>query len=133
MVLSIIDIKTSNLDKGFIPSVLTTTFMIVMFLLNPGASIVYGLFAGLLSLLFIDLDLFKGVPDVKVFTALGMGFVAFTDLVLFAFIFLSFNLLIQGILKFLIWKGWMKDLKLFPLLPVMFLGYLAYVIFFVIL
>lgn len=72
IILSFLDIKTFQLREGFIPSVLTTSFMIIAFIMAGESGLVTGLFAGLIALLFVDLNMFQGVPDVKVFIALGL-------------------------------------------------------------
>lgn len=71
LVLSILDYKTYNLEEGFIPSALTTSFILLAFLSSGALSIISGAFAFLIGMLFVDLNLYRGVADWKVFVACG--------------------------------------------------------------
>lgn len=70
-ILSILDYKTFNLEEGFIPSALTTSFLILAFVSSGALSIVSGFFAFLIGMLLVDLNLYRGVADWKVFVACG--------------------------------------------------------------
>ena len=72
VILSYLDIKTFDIKGGFIPSFLTTSFIIIEFILVGVSCIPVGLFAGLICLLLIDLNVFQGIPDIKIFIALGL-------------------------------------------------------------
>ncbi len=125
VLLSVIDLRTFNLKEGSIPSVISTLFLIVMFLLNPKTAIVFGLFAGLVSLLFVDLDLFKGLADIKVFVALAMSFSVTFSFLFFSVLMIGLTIPLQLIVKYKF-----KKLKEIPLIPVMLLAYVVIVLFF---
>jgi hypothetical protein len=86
VVLSILDFKTYNLEEGFIPSALTTSFIIVAFMSSGALSIVSGAFAFLLGMLLVDLNLYRGVADWKVFVACGFTMPTFVMIASFGFL-----------------------------------------------
>ena len=71
ILLSIIDVLTYKSKKGGIPSVITTSLIIIMFIVGDVES---GLLGLLFGLLFTDLDLWGGLADTKVFLATCMLF-----------------------------------------------------------
>ena len=80
----IIDIKTHSKENGYIPSVITTLFLI-MSLLHGGKEVLFsGVVAGLIALLLTDLEFWGGIADFKVFIASGMLFPNIFDMLIFA-------------------------------------------------
>lgn len=126
IVLSIIDFLTYNKKHGFIPSAFTTLFLIVALILgmgNPIQTLFLGAFAGLISLLFTDLDLWGGVADLKIFIAVSMLFPHIVGAVTFALILTILSFIIKSIV---IWKL-NKDKKLgyIPFIPIILLAFLG--------
>jgi len=118
IILSILDIKTFNLKKGFIPSVLTTIFLIVVFIMAGISGLITGLFACLIAMLFIDLDIFHGVADLKIFIACGITL----PTILMVGVFGLATLIAGAGYKFLAKK---TKLKQVPFIPMLLIGYVS--------
>lgn len=118
--LSLIDIFTYNKKNGYIPSILTTLFLILAFMLNFAESLFTGVFAGLLALLFTDLEFWGGIADFKVFIATGMLFNNFFQCSLFAVIFTLIGL----IYKFIALKILKNKNKQIPFIPVILIAFI---------
>lgn len=84
VLISVIDVRTYDKVKGYIPSVITTLFLILGFLIGFPGSIYSGILAGLIALLLTDLDFWGGIADFKVFVASGMLFPDFVQVSVFA-------------------------------------------------
>ena len=123
LVLSILDFFTFNKKQGFIPSVLTTMFLIVAFILgtvsNSGVIITTIILGILLSLLFTDLDLWGGIADLKIFIGCCMLF----NSVLAVFFFAFFCSLLGFLVKVLVVKN--SKLKSIPYIPILLIAFLA--------
>lgn len=124
IILTIIDIKTFNKKKSFIPSALTTLFLVVAFIwggTQHGTEVVLaGIFAGLIALLLTDLDLWNGVADFKCFIAVGFLLPTMNNILYFALI-LTF---LAVIIKFSINKTTKGKLKTMPFIPVILLAFI---------
>jgi hypothetical protein len=117
----IIDVLTYNKKKGFIPSALTTSFLIVTYLIgtsiNPGMTIEIGILACLIALLFTDLDLWGGIADFKVFIACSMLMPTIMSFLVFALVLTIVSVFLKFILKILVTKG--KDANIPFLLAIL--------------
>ncbi len=121
LILSVLDVKTFNLKEGFIPAVLTTTFLITSFLLN--LNIETTILAFLMGMLLVDLDLFHGVPDWKVFVACGMVLPNVFYVLYFTLITTIVAFLYQLFIKILAKKK--TNLKEIPFIPALLISYLG--------
>jgi prepilin signal peptidase PulO-like enzyme (type II secretory pathway) len=120
-ILSWIDIKTYNYKKGYIPSVLTTLFLIVMMALSS-YSFEAPLFAVLLSWLFLDLKFFEGMADIKSFVATSFTLGSLPTVVIFSSMVVLIGAMYKLIAK--IRKG-KQDV---PFIPVIFISYMIFII-----
>ena len=117
--LAFIDYLTYNKKFGYIPSILTTSFLIISFLVGFHESIYSGILAGLIGLLLTDLDYWGGIADLKTFIASGM---LFPNLIQFS-IFAGVVTLI-GLIYKLIWKKALKGKdENIPFIPVIFISF----------
>ena len=135
IMLSIIDFLTFNKKKGYIPSVLTTSFLIVMFILGGTATtIFFGILAGLLALLFTDLEMWGGIADYKVFVAGGMAFSLISNFLTFAVFVVVLSFIAKYIFaSFVIKKKEKaKDFR-FPFIPIILLAYCLTILLMVVL
>lgn len=82
LIISVIDITSYKKIKGYIPSIVTTTFLIVSFVLFR--NVIAAILALLIGLLFTDLNLWKGQADLKVFIGIGMTFITLQQIALFS-------------------------------------------------
>ena len=124
--LSILDFLTYNKKHGFIPSVFTTLFLVVALLLgmgNPVQTLFIGAFAGLISLLFTDLDLWGGVADLKIFIASSMMFPNIVGAVTFALILTMLSFIIKLIVIWKLKKS--QKLDYIPFIPIILLAFLG--------
>jgi hypothetical protein len=124
VVLSIVDLLTFNKKKGYIPAVMTTSFMIVGFVIgtinNPLLTLELGALGGLIGLLLSDLDLWGGVADYKVFVA---GCLIMQDLYLslvFGLVLTILGVLVKGIIKWRTKKGKDTQIPFIPIIAVAF-------------
>ena len=122
VILSIVDLKTFNKEKGGIPAFLTTAFMILMLVLSGTGGLYYGVLAGLLSLFFVDIGLFKGIPDIKIFIGIGLTFHSLFPFLIFAITMLICGMIMQT--SILTFTKVDKEKGEMPYIPVMFLSYL---------
>ena len=118
ILLSIIDIKTYDKEKGYIPSILTTLFLLVTFLVNYPYCIYSGIFSGLIAWLLTDLEYWGGIADFKVFIASAMLFSNVLYVCIFAGLVTIIGLLYKIILKLKYDKT-----KLIPFIPVFFISF----------
>lgn len=126
IVLSILDFLTYNKKQGYIPSVFTTLFLIVALLFgmnNPIQTLFLGAFAGLISLLFTDLDLWGGVADLKIFIASAMLFPHIVGAVTFALILTMLSFVIKLIVIWKLKKS--QKLDYIPFIPIILLAFLG--------
>ena len=121
VILSYLDIKTFDLDNGVIPSSLTTSFIIIMFIITQNIMLlVLGL---LLALFLFDLSIFDGMPDIKIFVATSLVFLSMWQLLIYALVIIIIGTLYKIILKYL-YKKRMIKLKYVPFIPAMLVSYL---------
>lgn len=126
ILLSILDFLTFNKKHGFIPSVLTTLFLIVALLLgigNPTQTIFIGAFASLIALLFTDLDLWGGWADLKIFIAGAMAFPTLASAGTFALLLTIFAFVVKGFVVWKLNKG--EKIKNIPFIPIILLAFLG--------
>ena len=117
LILSVIDIKTFNLREGFIPAALTTTFLIISFVLK--LNIITAMLAFLIGMLLVDLDLFHGIPDWKVFVACGMVMPSIFHVLYFGLI----TTIVAVIYQVLVKKN--SRLQEIPFIPALLIAYLG--------
>ena len=120
VVLSLIDVLTFNKENKGIPSAITTLFLLSTFV-TSGTTVVYsGILAGLISLLFIDMDVFHGVPDIKVFIATGFIFDKMLLVLGFALSTLAVGVIYKLIAKRIIKEGSPQEI---PFIPAIAIGF----------
>jgi len=124
--ISLIDVKTFNKKNGFIPSMITTSFLIFSFLIAFPTSIYSGILAGLIALLLTDLDFWGGIADFKVFVASGMLFPNFVQMSIFAGFVTLFGFMYKVIMLKIIKK---KDVNI-PFIPVILLAFFVTSLYF---
>lgn len=115
-ILSILDIKTFDLKNGAIPSALTTVFIMVSFIFNPNyITLIISLLVGML---FVDVNLFSGVPDWKVIVACGI----ILPNLLMVLVFGLFITIFGSISKYLVKQShkW-KEMPFIPIIAISFL------------
>ncbi|MEX0595998.1 MAG: hypothetical protein WD512_05800, partial [Candidatus Paceibacterota bacterium] len=109
----------------FIPSALTTSFIIIAFILggfNIGVNVLLsGVLVGLLAWLFIDLEMFYGLPDLKVMIATGMTFITMFDVLYFGL----FIAIIGLVVKFFISRYSKNKAVNMPFIPVILCAYIG--------
>jgi hypothetical protein len=126
ILISILDFLTYNKKHGFIPSVLTTSFLIIMLVLgvqNPIQTLYIGAFAFLIALLFTDLDLWGGWADLKVFIAGAMALPTLMSAGTFALLLTIFAVVVKGIVVWKLNQG--KKIKHIPFIPIILLAFLG--------
>lgn len=119
--ISIIDVKTYNEENGYIPSVITTIFLIMAFLVGFPGSIPSGILAGLIALLLTDLDFWGGIADFKVFVAGGMLFPDFIQMSVFA----GFVTLFGFMYKVVMLRVIKKDCVQIPFIPAILVAFIV--------
>ena len=133
-ILSAIDIKTVYSDKKEegIPSIITTAFIIIMFLMVGQPAIMGGIFALLICLLMIDIkekpDLMKGEADFKAFIIIGMSLGSMGMILIFTLILMFMTILYQFMVKRMAKKG--KAITVVPYIPIMFITYIGFIALF---
>jgi len=120
IVLSVFDFLTFNKKKGYIPAFLTTIFLIIMAIFGGLNGIFIGVVAGLIALLFTDLELWLGIADFKIFIAGALGFPTLMSMLVYAVIVSIVSVAVKTIIYYKIAKG--KNWK-FPFIPVMLIAY----------
>jgi len=128
--LSIIDYITFDKKHGYIPSVLTTLFLILAFLINFPASLYSGILAGLIAWLLTDLEFWGGIADFKVFVAAGMLFPNMVQMSIFAgsvtFVGLLYKLIMAKVFR--------RSDENIPFIPAIFTAFfISYIAFLVLL
>lgn len=120
IILSVFDILTFQKREGYIPAILTTSFiLIILIAVGPSVSVVYlALIGFILGMAFVDIDMFSGIADWKIIVACvitlsNVGIV------------LIFGLLIAGLslpYKYLLKKSKFEEI---PFIPLILISYLA--------
>lgn len=121
VILSVIDIKTFHLKDGFIPAVLTTGFLIVAFLFNLPMSLITGVLGFLIGMLLVDLDLFHGVADWKVFVACSFVLPTIMNVAVFGLLTSAVASVYQVLTK----RIGFKEIPFIPAILIAFLGTLG--------
>ena len=126
IMLSFIDLKTFNKKGGFIPSIITTSFLIMALLVGGVESLYSGVLASLIALLLTDLEFWGGIADFKVFVASGLLFPHFLEVTIFAGFVTTLGFMFKSIaLKLL-----KNDKAQIPFIPVILASFLiTYMIF----
>lgn len=120
IVLSFIDIFTYSKHKSYIPSMITTAFLIVSFIIFGNTAIYTGALGFLIALFLTDVNLFLGLADIKVFTACCMAFPTFMSILWFSLIMLGLTVIYQFIVK-----KFIKNQEVIPLIPLIFIAFLG--------
>lgn len=114
--LSILDIKTFHLKDGFIPSFITTTAIIVSFLLNQSA--ITFIFALLIAILLFDLEFYEGLPDIKCFLACGAILPNIFYIVMFGAVLAGLGFIYKFVLK----RMKFKEIPFIPVIGIAYIG-----------
>ena len=126
ILIGIIDVLTYHKKNGYIPSALTTSFLIVAYLIGvintpylqtSYLTIELGILACLIALLFTDLDLWGGIADFKVFVACSMLMPSLMSFLVFALVLTIVSVILKATLKFFVTKG--KDANMPFLLAIL--------------
>lgn len=96
-ILSIIDFLTFDKSKGYIPSFIPTTFLLITFALTT--SIGMAIISGIVGLILSELNLWKGLADYKVYVAVGMGFSNLIQLLGFTLIMVLIGTITSWLIK----------------------------------
>lgn len=118
--LSYIDIKTYNKKNGYIPSFITTLFLIMAYLINFPSCLFSGILAGLIGLLLTDLSTWGGIADFKSYVASAMLFSTILNVLYFSGFLVIFSLLSKIFFYYFIKKD--KNAQM-PFIPVIFVSY----------
>lgn len=121
VILTILDIKTFDLENGFIPSALTTAFIIVSFILGGSVGIISGIFAFLIGMLLADLEVYSGVADWKVVVACGLTMNSLVAVLIFGVGITILAVITKWLLK--------KRIKQIPFIPVIMIAYIGALIY----
>ena len=129
LVIAYIDLKTYRIKNGNIPSALTTSFLIVSFILGAflfKEKVALSAIAGsLIALLFLDLNIYHGLPDIKVFIAASMSLPNLAHILILAFLTLGLSLIVKIIIKN---AKFAKKVKEIPFIPIIFMAYTVFLI-----
>lgn len=124
-IISIIDIWTFNKKDIGIPSIITTTFLFIAFIYNPSTQI--AILAGIIGLALNEINLWKGLADIKVFIATSLYF---TNL-LMPTILCVITVLLSFALSFVLEKLLKQNYKLnIPFIPIIMIAFILSLILF---
>lgn len=118
VILSVIDIKSFHLKKGFIPAVATTGFLIFAFIYGVPFAIFSGVLSFLIGMFLVDFDIFHGVADWKVFVACGFVLPSLNAVLVFGL----FTTIVAVGYKTLSRKVGFKEIPFIPAILIAFLG-----------
>lgn len=118
IIISIIDVMTYNKEHGFIPSSLTTIFLIYSILVTGMNGVYIGILCALIGLLFTDLEIWGGIADYKVFVASGILLNSIQPMLFFSFFVVTLGLLYKLYVRY----RFKKD-EYIPFIPVLFVSY----------
>ena len=113
-ILSIVDFLTYDKKKGYIPSILTTVFLLMTFAITQ--NVFMAILSALLGLALSDLNLWKGIADYKVFVAVGLTMENPLKLFIFALCMSIFGLASSLALK-------RTGAKEMPYIPIILIGW----------
>lgn len=117
VLLTFIDMKTFDKKGKGIPAFITTLFLAVMFIFSGIDGLITGIFGFILGMLLVDLDLFQGVADWKVFVACSMTLPTISYVALFGI----FTSVVAVAYQYIAKKGKHKQI---PFIPAMLISYL---------
>ena len=126
--LSIFDFYTFKKRKAMMPSVITTLFMIVAFIIgysNVQINILLALSFGVLLAIFMtDMELWAGYADFKIFVACSMLFMSMRTILWFALLVIVLAILAKGIINEtnIAKKLKLKYIPFIPIIAVAFIG-----------
>ncbi len=120
IILSFVDIFTYDKKESHIPSIITTSFIIILLIIGGNVVIYAGLLGFLIALLLTEVNLFMGLADVKVFTACCMVLVTLMSVLYFTLIMLGLAVIYQFIVK-----KFIKDQEVIPFIPLIFIAFLG--------
>lgn len=124
-IISVIDIWTFNKKDIGIPSIITTTFLFIAFIYNPSPQI--AILAGIIGLALNEINLWKGLADIKVFIATSLYF---TNL-LMPTILCVITVLLSFALSFVLEKLLKQNYKLnIPFIPIIMIAFILSLILF---
>lgn len=116
----IIDLKTHSKENGYIPSIITTMFLIVSVLYGGEKVLFLGVVLSLIALLLTDLEFWGGIADFKVFIASGMIFPDVFDAVVFAGVVTVIGFIYKAVMVYI-----KKDANAkIPFTPVMLVAFI---------
>lgn len=124
-IISIIDIWTFNKKNIGIPSIITTTFLFLAFIYNPSPQI--AILAGIIGWAMNEINLWKGMADIKVFIAASLYFsnILMPTILCVVTVLLSFalSLVLEKLLK--------QNYKLnIPFIPIIMIAFILSLILF---
>ena len=128
VILSILDIKTFDLKEGYIPAFLTTSFLIIIFVIGTPKTIYSGMLAALLALLFIEMEVFHGVPDIKIFIAAGMTLPTMLNVLYFGAMMLAVGIIYKGLILWRVTKGKNTEIPFIPAILIAYIGILGVIL-----
>jgi len=118
-IISVVDLKTYNKKDGYIPSALTTFFVLVTFIFGImfiEQTLILSILGLLIGLLLFDLKEFDGLADLKIFVGISILLSDFFLLVVFSL----FVVLCSSIVKRFLKKKKFSEMPYIPFLT----GYL---------
>jgi len=119
IILSAIDFMTFFKKNEGIPAVISTLFLITVFILVWNTyGLMAGVLAGLIAMMLVDLNLFQGVPDVKCFIACGITLESFIMVSLFG----AFTIGVGIAYQFLVRKMGFKQIPFLPAILIAYIG-----------
>jgi prepilin signal peptidase PulO-like enzyme (type II secretory pathway) len=119
IILSLIDLYSFNLKDGAIPSILTTSFILMVMLMT--GHYIYVVVGLVMALLLYDLKIYDGEPDIKIFVALSVAMPTIPTIFLLGAIVGVVGLVYKAILR-----GF-KIKRECPFIPAIALSYFVFV------
>jgi len=117
VVLSILDIKTFDLEEGAFPSALTSGIVLICFILNPNPSIF--ILAVIIAIILLDMELYSGMADLKLFIASSLVMPS----IYFVFLFACSMSVLAVPYKYIIKRY--TNLDELPFIPIIAIGYMV--------
>lgn len=123
IILSILDVVTYRKKHGYIPSVLTTSFIIISLVIVMEEGILTGIFGLLIGMLLVDLDMFKGVADWKIIVACSIVLPTIYSVLSFGLAITLFSIPFKYLSK----KTKQKEV---PFIPILLVSYVVALVMF---
>jgi hypothetical protein len=120
IVFSILDFLTFNKKSGYIPSLLTTVFLLISLILVGKSSMFLIFIMIAVALFFAEQEVFAGIADLKILVSSGILFPSLVSMLVYATIVSLVSFSVKYFILIKITKG--KDWK-FPFIPVMLIAY----------